>query len=278
MSEPIVVCILGIPRSGTTLTARIVESLGVYLGEEDELLEARPSNPLGFWEHDRIRQLNTRLLELRGGRSAPDLAPGWEFSADLQPLIDEAHTIISTAFGKRRTWGWKDPWNSLTLPFWQRVVPNLRYIICLRNPIDSALSSAQRGAVSREDAFPYWLNLMTSALVNTSGKARILIQFERYFSDPEAVISDLTKFLDIPSSSGNSATEGQRLAIAAMWNHRTPDTHVQGDPEVPDAIKILYRELHSLAVTLPRSTDSIRATSAHLSVDRLARRQLPVGP
>src|SRR5205823_6297255 len=57
------VCVLGMTRSGTSLTMRTLNLLGVYLGPESELLPGPDaSNPKGFWEQDKLKRLNNAIL------------------------------------------------------------------------------------------------------------------------------------------------------------------------------------------------------------------------
>ena len=66
MSDPTIVCILGMHRSGTSLLARI-NLLGVYLGPPNRLMPAAPENPKGFWEYQPIMELNNEILARLGG-------------------------------------------------------------------------------------------------------------------------------------------------------------------------------------------------------------------
>lgn len=121
------ICVLGMSRTGTSLTSRVLSLAGVYLGPEEELLggdlrqlagegeqvlaKARNSNPEGHWEHYRLMRLNERILRTLGGnwREPPPMAPGWESSAELAGLREEAEAILAETFAGHELWGWKDP-------------------------------------------------------------------------------------------------------------------------------------------------------------------------
>ena len=77
------ICVLGVSRAGTSLTARILDLAGVYLGPEEELLggelshiperdrtRARQANRDGFGEHYRLMRLNQSILRAFGGSGA----------------------------------------------------------------------------------------------------------------------------------------------------------------------------------------------------------------
>lgn len=128
--------VLGMGRSGTSLTARILNLLGVDLGPAEGLIPATPRNPKGFWERRAIFELNDAVLSALGGdyENPPPLRPGWQRSRALEPLEQRARELIDECFGDSPLWGFKDPRTSLTLPFWRRVIPHMRYVICMRDP------------------------------------------------------------------------------------------------------------------------------------------------
>ena len=45
-------------------------------------------------------------------------------------------------------WGWQDPRTSLILPFWLACVPDLKIVVCLRNPLEVAVSLHQQHSTS----------------------------------------------------------------------------------------------------------------------------------
>ena len=45
-------------------------------------------------------------------------------------------------------WGWKDPRTTILLPFWQMLIPNLRFVIGVRNPLEVARSLRKRDGMS----------------------------------------------------------------------------------------------------------------------------------
>lgn len=66
-----------------------------------------------------------------------------ERSSEFDELRERARIMLAEKFGAARLWGWKDPRTTVTLPFWKELVPDAKYVICLRNPAD-AVSSIQR--------------------------------------------------------------------------------------------------------------------------------------
>ena len=107
------VCIAGMHRSGTSMVSNLLHTLGVYLGEEADLLSAKEGeNADGFGEHFGFYALNERLLlHLRAGWDAPWISGNWEAREDLAPFREEARLLVDRmrmAAGGNRRWGVDD--------------------------------------------------------------------------------------------------------------------------------------------------------------------------
>jgi hypothetical protein len=256
-----VVCVLGMSRTGTSLTTRVLSLAGVYLGPEDELLQkdlhqlagegesvlarARDTNPEGFWEHYRIMRLNERVLRALGGswRDPPQMPSGWESSDDLIALADEARSLLAESFAGHDLWGWKDPRNSLTLPFWQRLVPTMRYVVCLRNPADVAASLQRRDEMPIDQGLELWREYVNAALVGTAGWPRLLVPYEDFFVDRTRTAARLARFVGRPGAFDDGATES-RLVEAVderLWRNRAAACGEEAAGGLPDDIASLQR-------------------------------------
>lgn len=253
------VCVLGMSRSGTSVTTRILNILGVDLGDEDELMEpAAGNNPAGFWEHEGIADLNEDILATLGDaprqrwRYPPALPEGWERDPRLEPHRHTGKSMLQGSFAGKPLWGWKDPRTCLTLPFWQQLlaeVPevdsDLRYVICVRHPLDVAASLHARDGVPQDEALKLWLLYMSRALDATGGQPRTFVTYEDYFPGWEVQVRRLAAFLDLPPPS-----PAQGAAIAdhvdeRLRHHRVDDR--PGGPELPSEVNDLYRRLRGFA-------------------------------
>lgn len=266
-----VVCVLGMSRTGTSLTTRVLSLAGVYLGPEEELLgkdlhqlagegevvmtRVRETNPEGFWEHYRLMRLNEAILRKLGGnwREPPSFPRGWESSEELAPEREEARTLLAESFGSHEVWGWKDPRNCLTLPFWQALIPDMRYVICLRNPVDVAASLHRRDGISFEVAVDLWLTYLVAALVNTAGHPRLLVAYESHFDDPLGVATRLAEFAGCDGALGDPEVRRNLTGTAdeSLWRNRTP----LGDVVRDDRVSNVAVSLHLLTETLARQGD-----------------------
>jgi tetratricopeptide (TPR) repeat protein/SAM-dependent methyltransferase len=185
-------------RSGTSLVARLLNLCGVYLGPEDRLSPARPDNPEGFWENIDFVGVNDGILDQLNGSwdFPPQAEPGWQNKRELDPFKRQAEGFL-LEFSDQPLWGWKDPRNSLTLPFWKSVIPQLKIVACLRHPFEVAKSLQARGYSSYRFGYNLWLAYNQGFLKETSPQERVVTHYENLLSDPVAELSRLTAKLGL---------------------------------------------------------------------------------
>lgn len=244
------IAILGTGRSGTSLVTRLLNLCGLYLGEQDSLWDPRSNprmNPTGYWEQREIHALMDRLFAHLGGtwENPPLLAPGWEYDPALDPFYREAKDLIARVFGGHAEWAWKLPKATVAIAFWQRVIPDLRYIICVRNPLDFAQSLGEHAAVSRPHLFAMWQYYNYHILTATEPQKRFVTFYEDYFPSPHAGLAPLLDFVGLPRPvPGGQADQQIRGFCDPDLNHysSTPED-VLGDADVPYSTRQLYLEL-----------------------------------
>jgi hypothetical protein len=145
-----VICVAGMPRSGTSLITQALHRCGLHLGRPEDLMPAAADNIDGYWEHLSFVQINERLLAANGGTWFAPPA-----TVRPTPAITAAATSVVAAFEGREPWGWKDPRNAVTLPFWKGLLPAMKVIVCLRHPVETASSLAASALIPRTWRF-YW--------------------------------------------------------------------------------------------------------------------------
>jgi hypothetical protein len=193
------VAIVGMHRSGTSLLAQMLRCGGLFLGSDDQLLGPRPDNPEGFWEHTGFQDLNEAVLAGLGGRwDAPPAVPArWGEDPRLAAQHHDARQLLNQ-FRGREPWGWKDPRTSLTLSLWRDLIPNLRVILCLRNPLEVAVSLRRRNGFSYTKAIGLWRLYNDRALATAT--ERIVVSYERILSAAEFELARVLKFIGIDAS------------------------------------------------------------------------------
>jgi hypothetical protein len=155
--QPVV--LLGMHRSGTSLTARILRDVGIHMGRwlsrdaESVFFQRLNRRVLGAvgakWgyvdplveamscEEFVEQQTNTLRLALLQDRQfiSRDVGIVRYFGRDLWRAVCRDHTI---------PWGWKDPRTTIVFPVWSRVFPRARWVHVLRNGVDVAISTHRR--------------------------------------------------------------------------------------------------------------------------------------
>jgi hypothetical protein len=137
-------------------------------------------------------------------------------------------------------WGWKEPRTTLLLPFWQELVPDLRYVICIRNPIEVAHSLARRNGFAPPRAIDLWMRYTSAALAYTRGRPRIFTFYGDYFGNASREIACLARFCGLTPTRFSTATQ---LLSAGLRHHVSGVHELFRHPEIPWAAKLLYYRL-----------------------------------
>jgi hypothetical protein len=205
------------------------------------------ANSEGYWEHLSFVAINDAILARLGGawNQPPHFPASWEKSPNLSDLVEAARAIIKTDFGDRALWGWKDPRASLTLPFWQGILPTMRYVIALRNPIDVANSFQRRDGSSLQRWVEHWFTYVTFALRHTAGYARLFVWYEDFFENWERELRRIATFLSLPDLASNVDvhTAVKASINAGIRHHAKSVAHVAQDASLPYQVKALWMVL-----------------------------------
>jgi hypothetical protein len=263
-----VVCTLGMHRSGTSVVSRIVNLLGVDLGPERIVSVSGVDNPRGYWEHSSMRVLNDEILGTFGGEwhVPPYFPPAWIRDPRLDDVRVRAGEFLTQTFAAQPVWGWKDPRSCLTLPFWQDLVGEMRYVICVRNPCAIAESLLRRNGLHFLEAEQLWLAYTQAALAHTASHRRLLVFYEDLLDDCRPQLRRLAAFLDHPERAEEPRVQA---AVAGfidreLWHHRHRPESVTASPRLSLATKSLY----SLVRDSRAQADTIRTLAAER--DRLS--------
>jgi hypothetical protein len=150
-NEPII--IIGMHRSGTSMLTRFIRESGVFIGNPKKM----GKNEEAFF----FQKINEWILFQKGASwdNPWNLKFKNKFTDDnikrvISERLNSKHTINYLGFQKyfksknlfevNFRWGWKDPKNTLTLEYWQKIYPNAKIVHIYRNPIDVAQSLSVR--------------------------------------------------------------------------------------------------------------------------------------
>jgi hypothetical protein len=201
------IVVLGMHRNGTSVLARGLKTLGVYIG--DNFLDARPDNPTGYWEDKKIVDINERVLKVFGlGWESIVLIKDhqWQEPA-LRSLHIEAVSHLQSYFLSHPLWGFKDPRTILVLPFWHSIIQSQgvddNYIIAIRNPLSVASSLRLRQNMDALKSHLLWLLYMVPNLNRLAGKPLVVVDYDLLITDPRKQLVRIGYRLDIPLGEAN---------------------------------------------------------------------------
>jgi len=189
------VFVLGMHRAGTSSVTRVIDLLGVPVGEP--LLPTQPDNPWGFWEVATLMQVSDDLLAHLGGAwdAPPDLPPGWERDASLAGMREKAAEAFHAAH-PGATWVWKDPRACLLLPFWRPLTGSSDVaVIVLRNPLDIAHSLNRRSRMSISYGLALWERYMRALHTGACGLPALVLRYDDVLDDLAGAVDGIREFL-----------------------------------------------------------------------------------
>lgn len=211
------------------MTARLLESCDIYFGPEERMMPPSQNNPDGYMEHLGFVEINREIYESAGcdWSRPPRLTKEWFESEAARRVRAKAERLLRE-FEGREPWGWKDPRNSATLPFWLHLFPDLKIVVCLRHPKEVALSLL-RGSYFTEYSLNKTLWEMFPQLSNDASPLR------RKLSDTRPGLLALRIFnqaqVRLSQSKRDSYANLLCLTIWALYNRRiiedvTPEERV----------------------------------------------------
>ena len=181
------------------MVARLIRGAGVDLGRDEDLTPSRPENQDGFWENVRFVEVNDAILSAAGG--------AWDAPPDISSLSSHGVArakaeLAILAFQHGRPWGWKDPRNSVTLPFWRALFPDLKLIVCLRNPLEVALSLSRRNLFSYESSLKLWSEYNERLLTSSEPHDRLVVHYDAFFSRAAREFDRIAQFTGVECETG----------------------------------------------------------------------------
>jgi GT2 family glycosyltransferase/glycosyltransferase involved in cell wall biosynthesis len=221
------------------MLAKLLHACGLDLGPESVLMPAQADNPEGFWEHLGFVALNDELLNELGG--AWDLPPKVDENFKhprLDPLHMKARLLIE-GFDSARVWGWKDPRNSLTLPFWENLLPGLKTLIVVRNPLEVAYSMRERNGASYSLGLRLW-ELYNRRLIETANEQqRLVTHYDLFFENAESELRRIADFIGLHRAEVRNAA----LLVKKQRRHTHFTVEHLIDARVAPGVIELYRAL-----------------------------------
>ena len=213
-NSPIIICIGGMHRNGTSTVTKALSALGVALG--DSLMPADSGNPTGYWEHTEAVAINEAVLQWLQIQWDSPLIASKTTTALPEPLLERGIDFIQQQTSSV-PFAFKDPRTSRLLPFWQTVMQeskeriDARYVITLRNPLDSARSLARRNGIPVIKGLALWIEHMLSMAATVDWDNTIVVEYETLLQHPHNTLhklhDDLVFLNVLQRSATNTAQE-----------------------------------------------------------------------
>ncbi|MEL6495170.1 MAG: glycosyltransferase [Cyanobacteria bacterium J06623_7] len=234
--------ITGMHRSGTSLTASLLQSAGVNIG--DRLMGKDTGNDKGHFEDLDFVQFHQQVLE------SQDINPaGWTEQRQIKvqrQYLATAKSILS-ARQDLPLWGWKDPRTTLFLDFWSSLIADARYVLLYRSPWDVVDSLFRRGDIFFRDRLDMtvsqWCNYNQAVLdfYREHQSQCLLLQIESVIYHPEAVISLINQKFELSLRSPDRIYEESLFKTNDNEHHQSLISKF-----FPEATEI-YRQLQNIA-------------------------------
>ena len=252
------IIVLGVMRSGTSLTADLIRLWGAYAGSKELLWESDVNDPrgYGYMEYKPLQDLNNELLN--NNDRVPPLVESFEEKLSSRNYRRQAKSLLQTMDnmtkkGKADEWVWKDARLPLTLPFWSAHWGDVIYVITIRHPAEIALSLAQAAEIDKENlpysaGFLYWQYCMLQIISFTQhSRRKIFIGYDQLLDNPLQECTRLSNFLDnnCEKSSHDSQTRIDAMLprVARNQQHQHYKRSLADMPQATREQRALYNLL-----------------------------------
>lgn len=185
------ILILGMHRSGTSATARLINMMGAYFAPDKLALPTDASNPKGFWERQDVMRLNNKLLHQQ--QCLWNRIPHWSQQQAENPPPELQHDITSlvASLDQHQPWFLKDPRFCLTLPSWLPALQNPVAVMVYRHPLEIAVSLHKRDNIPLTYSIALWEHYAVHLLNTTRNLPCIYLSHAHLLRDPIATCKQL---------------------------------------------------------------------------------------
>lgn len=240
------ILVLGMHRSGTSAITGVLSLLGVHLPATLE--PANEWNEKGYWESRKLMKFHDRLL-MSAGSDWSDWGPfdgSWMSSTAMKAFLQEFGTLLTEEFGSSPLFVVKDPRVCRFVPFWLRALDALdiapKFVLPVRNPLETARSLAQRDGLQMTEGLLLWLRHSLDAEAETRGRPRSFLRYDDLLGDWRVEIEKISRnlALELPRRSEDDERRIDDFLTGPLRHHVVSQNELSLRPEVFEWIKLAY--------------------------------------
>lgn len=228
-----VIFVLGMHRSGTSLTTGILNALGVSLG--DELIPPDENNRLGYFESPTVGRIHDHLLRALGSAwyastTVKPLPNQWWRLPAVQPFKQQLRDLVLHQLGvSGGVWAFKDPRTCRLLPLWHDIIAEIgassSYMLVVRSPQEVARSLQARDGLSPLRSEMLWLEHTAEAILCAPASLETVVDYDRWFTDAREQAARMIAGLQLAPPDHNVLdTAIARLVAGDLRHHRIENT------------------------------------------------------
>lgn len=276
--RPIVV-VLGMHRSGTSLCSHVLSALGIDMADE---IGQGPGNEDGHWERWEIVGLHDQLLMALNRPYGPpgeydprhdlELPVGWHAAPAVRRIQRGLESFLRSRMRSDEIFGFKDPRTSRFLPLWLRIFERLKlepyFVLCIRDPVDVALSLNRRDGIPQLAGEYRWLTYNVESLKYLHEKKLIIINYDEWLTERSQTIERIRAF--IMPNGGARITDDVLEIIKPGMNH--------GISQRSQAISPIVRDFFALLKLWGTDTKHRSAIAHAIAAFEAHRSASPLGP
>jgi hypothetical protein len=252
-SEKTLIVVLGMHRSGTSVLARAMGTLGGELGER-LMPPVVGVNDKGFFEDVDVNAINVELLKAAGADwySMMPIDLDCIGASLLDRLQTKAITVLREKCAGTDTFVLKDPRLTRLLPFWRPVFAclNLRvvYVVAVRNPISVARSLARVHHFAEEKSYILWLAHLVPALEDTRDQERIFVDYDLLMDAPARELSRVSEATGLPQRAEGLEEFEREFLEDGLRNSRFSANDLDVVRSAPRQVKSVFIAMQRAAV------------------------------
>lgn len=213
-NESKVLIILGMHRSGTSLTANWLNDCGLNLG--DDMMIGNKFNPHGHFEDWDFLNIHNEFINRK---NLPFfIGEKDDFKVD-DDFTNFAKTIVNKKNEMHEQWGWKDPRTCLFINEWGTLIPDAKILVVYRNPdtcVDSIIrreSKKQARKVIQKYRLPFFNKKVASHYLKKMYNNTAIIN--RYFESWLYHNKCIVEFLETKNENDTYTFESTELTEKA---------------------------------------------------------------